>query len=88
MEKIALWPIQPVEMITGAAPDHPLALLPRSFTLDDVQDHWPLVPSDRTNLTDGLSFGVCGTRIRQIADLGVKLAMLRAGPGRDVAAHG
>lgn len=74
-------PLDDIGFTVVAAPDHPLAAAPAPLGPDAVRDHLQLVLSDRSQLTDGVSYGVYATRIWRVADMGAKLAMLRAGLG-------
>src|SRR4029453_1987605 len=70
-----------VPFATVVSPSHPLAkrrgVVPLSATTKQVQ----LVLSDRTTLTQGRDFGVFSPLTWRLADLGAKLAFLRAGLG-------
>jgi DNA-binding transcriptional LysR family regulator len=69
-----------IPLIPVAAPDHPLA------RLDPIQpgasrDHLQLVLTDRSPITEGRDFSVPALRTWRLADLSVKLALLREGLG-------
>src|SRR4029453_1213512 len=70
-----------VPFATVVSPSHPLAkrrgVVPLSATTKQVQ----LVLSDRTTLTQGRDFGVFSPLTWRLADLGAKLAFLKAGLG-------
>lgn len=70
-----------VQMVTVAAPSHPLARRKGIIRAGVLQDHVQLVLTDRTTLTDGTTFGVFSPQIWRLADLGAKHAFLRAGFG-------
>src|SRR5258706_2986466 len=63
---------------TVVAPQHPLAKILRIVPKSELSEHVQLVLSDRTPLSDGLSFGVVSPLIWRLADMGAKLAFLRA----------
>ena len=70
-----------VKMVPVAAPSFPLAGLGRPAPVELVASQLQLVLSDRSDLTQGLEFGVFATRTWRLADLGAKQAFLRAGLG-------
>jgi len=74
-------PLPHLPMVTVVSPSHPLAkrrgVVPLSATTKQVQ----LVLSDRTTLTQGRDFGVFSPLTWRLADLGAKLAFLKAGLG-------
>lgn len=74
-------PLFEIEMVTVAAPTHPLARhsgpIPRSL----AEEHVQLVLTDRSRRTEGQDFGVLSPQTWRLADLGAKHAFLRAGFG-------
>ncbi|WP_342706085.1 LysR family transcriptional regulator [Burkholderia arboris] len=85
---IANWPdaieseaIGTIELVTVAAPDHPLARATEPIDISNAREHTQLVLTDRSKLTDGQSFGVYGTRVWKMADLGAKHRLLLSGLG-------
>ena len=74
-------PLVDLPFVTVVSPTHPLAarrgVIPASALAKQVQ----LVLSDRTVLTKGRDFGVLSPLTWRLADLGAKLAFLRAGLG-------
>jgi DNA-binding transcriptional LysR family regulator len=69
-----------VELIPVAAPDHPLAKLPKLPT-GAGRDYVQLVLTDRSPLTEGRDFGVLGKHTWRLGDLSAKHALLREGIG-------
>ena len=69
-----------VRLLPVAAPRHPLAA-PGQRTAGESRRHLQLVLSDRSSLTQGRDFAVESVRTWRLADLGAKLALLRAGLG-------
>ncbi|KIO48862.1 LysR family transcriptional regulator [Nitrosospira sp. NpAV] len=70
-----------VQMVTVAAPSHPLAKQAGAVARTDAANHMQLVLTDRSTLTDGRTFGVLASQTWRLADLGAKHAFLRAGLG-------
>lgn len=74
-------PLADLAFVTVVSPSHPLAgrrgVVPASVLAKQVQ----LVLSDRTVLSKGRDFGVLSPLTWRLADLGAKLAFLRAGLG-------
>jgi DNA-binding transcriptional LysR family regulator len=70
-----------VPFVSVVSPVHPFAqyrgIIPRAV----VAQHTQLVLTDRTSLSDGRNFGVLSPQTWRLADLGAKLAFLRAGFG-------
>ena len=62
-------------------PAHPLAARRGVIPTSALAKHVQLVLSDRTVLTKGRDFGVLSPLTWRLADLGAKLAFLRAGLG-------
>jgi DNA-binding transcriptional LysR family regulator len=73
-------PAGSVRLVTVAAPNHPLALMPGPVGAA-VHDHIQLVLTDRSTLTQGRDFGVLSVKSWRLADLGAKHALLLAGMG-------
>lgn len=69
-----------VELVPVCSPGHPLAAA-APLRPGEAREHFQLVLSDRSSLTDGRSFAVQGDRIWRLADLGAKHLMLREGIG-------
>ena len=69
------------EILMVAAPDHPLGQKRTSLTPEMLADHVQLVLTDRSALSSGRQFGVMSAKLWHLADLGAKLAFLRAGLG-------
>lgn len=67
-----------VEMITVAAPEHPLA---QGAVPGAAREHVQLVISDRSALSAGQEFGVIATRTWRLSDLNAKHTLLLAGIG-------
>ena len=61
--------------------------MPAPLTREAVRDQVQLVLTDRSEVTRGRDYGVMSTRNWRLADLGAKLAMLRAGLGWGNALH-
>jgi DNA-binding transcriptional LysR family regulator len=80
-EEVRSKPLLDVPVVSVVAPTHPLArfrgVVPKAEAIKHVQ----LVLTDRTALTEGLSFGVLSPHTWRLADLGSKHAFLRAGFG-------
>jgi DNA-binding transcriptional LysR family regulator len=70
-----------VAMEVVAAPTHPLAAHPGPVPLALLRQHVQLVLTDRSELSQGRDFGVLSPNTWRLADLGAKLAFLRAGLG-------
>ena len=74
-------PLTELAFVTVVSPSHPLAtrrgIVPTSALVKQVQ----LVLSDRSVLTKGRDFGVLSPLTWRLADLGAKLAFLKAGLG-------
>ena len=64
-----------------AAPSHPLAGIKGRISSEDVREHVQIVLSDRSDLTDGVDFGIFTDRAWRVLDLATKHALLRAGLG-------
>ncbi|HIC7214010.1 LysR family transcriptional regulator [Burkholderia stabilis] len=70
-----------IELVTVAAPGHPLAQRSTRIPLSEAREHTQLVLTDRSKVTEGQSFGIYATRTWKVADLGAKHRMLLAGLG-------
>jgi DNA-binding transcriptional LysR family regulator len=70
-----------VPFVTVVSPPHPLAARRGVIPSSTLAKHVQLVLSDRTALTKGRDFGVLSPLTWRLADLGAKLAFLRAGLG-------
>ncbi|MDB5704634.1 MAG: bacterial regulatory helix-turn-helix, lysR family protein [Sphingomonas bacterium] len=70
-----------ISMLMVAAPGHPLATRPGPIPRADLAEHVQLVLTDRSDLSRGKEFGVLSPKTWRLADLGAKLAFLRAGLG-------
>ncbi|WP_430912342.1 LysR family transcriptional regulator [Methylobacterium sp. sgz302541] len=77
LEQIA---VGEVEMLTVAAPSHPLALADGTVA-GLAREHTQLVVADRSPLSAGQEFGVIATRTWRLSDLSSKHTLLRAGIG-------
>ncbi len=73
-------PVGDVEMITVAAPGHPLAKA-GSQVPGAARDHIQLVIADRSPLSEGQEFGVIADRTWRLSDLSTKHTLLLAGIG-------
>ena len=69
-----------VELVSVAAPKHPLAKIGRNLHAK-MREHVQLVLSDRSELTKSVDFAVISPRTWRLSDLGAKLLLLRAGIG-------
>jgi DNA-binding transcriptional LysR family regulator len=74
-------PLLEVPMVTVVAPLHPLASYRGVIPLSELKQHVQLVLTDRSQLTQGTSYGVFSQNTWGLADLGAKHAFLRAGFG-------
>ncbi|MCA3776613.1 MAG: LysR family transcriptional regulator [Burkholderia sp.] len=70
-----------IELLTVAAPMHPLGLRDAPIPLSEAREHTQIVLTDRSKVTDGQSFGIHATRTWKVADLGAKHRLLLAGLG-------
>jgi DNA-binding transcriptional LysR family regulator len=70
-----------VELALVAAPCHPLAQATQSILVSEAREHTQLVLTDRSRLTEGQTFGLYGTRVWKLGDLGAKHRLLLAGLG-------
>jgi DNA-binding transcriptional LysR family regulator len=74
-------PLLSVPFVTVVAPEHPFARYRGIVPQSAVAKHIQLVLTDRTPLSEGRNFGVVSPQTWRLADLGAKLAFLRAGFG-------
>ncbi|MEZ2131297.1 MULTISPECIES: LysR family transcriptional regulator [unclassified Sinorhizobium] len=68
-------------MIPVAAPNHPLAKLGRSLTLNDVREEIQLVVTDASGITKGRDFNVLSYRTWRVSDIATKHQLIRGGLG-------
>ncbi|UVK41137.1 LysR family transcriptional regulator [Mesorhizobium sp. AR10] len=68
-------------MVPVAAPNHPLALLPKPVSVEDVREHTQLVVSDLSERTRGRDYGVFAYRTWRLTDVRTKHALMREGLG-------
>ncbi|QND75506.1 LysR family transcriptional regulator [Tardiphaga robiniae] len=80
-EGMATEPLSREEIAMVASPDHPLARRGEPLTTAMLAEHTQLVLTDRSTLSEGRQFGVMSSKVWHLADLGAKLAFLRAGLG-------
>jgi len=70
-----------VPFVTVVAPSHALAAMRGAVSSSEISRHVQLVLTDRTTLTEGQNFGILSPLTWRLADMGAKLAFLRAGFG-------
>jgi DNA-binding transcriptional LysR family regulator len=70
-----------VNIVMVVAPQHPLAKKRGPLSTAVLTEHFQLVLTDRSALSQGRDFGVFSARTWRLADLGAKHAFLRAGLG-------
>lgn len=80
-EDMSSEPLLTVPMVTVVAPSHPLAAFKKAIPMKELSQHVQLVLTDRSQLSEGKSFGVFAPQTWKLADLGAKHAFLRAGFG-------
>ncbi len=68
-------------MVPAAAPDHPLAKLPKPVAVEDLREHIQLVVSDQSERTRGRDYGVFAYRTWRLTDVRTKHALMRDGLG-------
>ncbi|MGX9115873.1 LysR family transcriptional regulator [Mesorhizobium sp. BHbsci] len=68
-------------LVPAAAPDHPLALLPRPVSLEELREHIQLVVSDQSERTRGRDYGVYAYRTWRLTDVRTKHVLMREGLG-------
>lgn len=74
-------PLLDVAFVSVVSPSHPLASRRGVIPASALSKHIQLVLTDRSVLTKGRDFGVLSPLTWRLADLGAKLAFLRAGLG-------
>ena len=74
-------PLLDIQFVTVAAATHPLAAMRGVISKSAIQKHVQLVLTDRTALSQGREYSVLSPLTWRLADLGAKLAFLRAGLG-------
>ena len=74
-------PLLDVAFVSVVSPSHPLASRRGVIPASALSKHIQLVLTDRSILTKGRDFGVLSPLTWRLADLGAKLAFLRAGLG-------
>jgi DNA-binding transcriptional LysR family regulator len=74
-------PLLDVRLVTVVAPGHPLASYKGVIPKSELEKHVQLVLTDRSQLTQGQSYGVYSQNAWRLADMGAKHAFLRAGFG-------
>jgi DNA-binding transcriptional LysR family regulator len=74
-------PLLNVPFVTVVSPSHPLAKSRGVASASAIGKHVQMVLTDRTTLTEGRDFGVLSPLTWRLADLGAKLAFLKAGLG-------
>ena len=80
-EELHSEPLLDIRFVTVVSPTHPLAKSRGVISKSVIQKHVQLVLTDRTTLTEGRNFSVLSPLTWRLADLGAKLAFLRAGLG-------
>ncbi|MCT2580483.1 LysR family transcriptional regulator [Mesorhizobium sp. M1A.F.Ca.IN.022.07.1.1] len=70
-----------ISLVPAAAPDHPLAKLPKPIAIEDLRDHIQLVVSDQSERTRGRDYGVFAYRTWRLTDVRTKHALMREGLG-------
>jgi DNA-binding transcriptional LysR family regulator len=74
-------PLLDVPFATVVSPNHSLAAVRGAISKSEIEKHVQLVLTDRTTLTEGRDYSVQSPLTWRLADLGAKLAFLRAGLG-------
>jgi DNA-binding transcriptional LysR family regulator len=74
-------PLLDLRLVTVAGPTHPFATRRRTVSASAAAQQVQLVLTDRSPLTNHRDFGVISRSTWRLADLGAKLAFLRAGLG-------
>jgi DNA-binding transcriptional LysR family regulator len=80
-EQVTSTPLLSVPFVTVVSPEHAFARYRGVIPKAVVARHIQLVLTDRTVLSEGRNFGVISPQTWRLADLGAKLAFLRAGFG-------
>ncbi|WP_217575465.1 LysR family transcriptional regulator [Mesorhizobium sp. GbtcB19] len=70
-----------MSMVPAAAPDHPLALLPKPVPIEDVREYTQLVVTDQSERTRGRDYGVFAYRTWRLTDIRTKHILMREGLG-------
>lgn len=68
-------------MVPVAAADHPLGLIDRPLTLNDVREETQLVVTDASGLTKGRDFNVLSYKTWRVSDIATKYQLIRGGLG-------
>lgn len=79
--RLRRFPLLAIELVSVAAPDHPLARIKGAIDTEILNKHVQLVLTDRSAATEGRDHGVLSGRTWRLADLGAKQSMLLAGLG-------
>lgn len=79
-DDIAALPLLAISLCPVVAPTHPLALLGRSATRADLEEHIQLVLSD-SSTRSGPSYGVMSSKTWRFVELGLRMDFLLAGLG-------
>src|SRR3954447_6763398 len=74
-------PLLGIPFVTVVSPAHPLAARRGIIARTVIEKHVQLVLTDRTTLTEGRDYSVLSPLTWRLADLGAKLAFLRAALG-------
>lgn len=77
---IVALPLLGIDLIPVVSPSHPLAMLDRPVTTDDLAEHVQLVLSDPAD-PHSQGYGILGTRTWRFVELGRRLDFLLAGLG-------
>ena len=70
-----------MSMVPAAAPNHPLARLPKPVKIEDVREHTQLVVTDQSERTKGRDYGVFAYRTWRLTDMRTKHRLWRVGGG-------
>jgi DNA-binding transcriptional LysR family regulator len=79
-ENISAYSLLRIKMVPVVAPGHPLALLGRPATVDDLAPHVQLILSDPVDV-DSADYGLSSARLWRFVDLGRRLDFVLAGLG-------
>jgi DNA-binding transcriptional LysR family regulator len=80
-EELHSEPLLGIPFVTVVSPAHSLAKVRGMVSKATIEKHVQLVLTDRTTLSEGRSYAVLSPLTWRLADLGAKLAFLRAGLG-------
>jgi DNA-binding transcriptional LysR family regulator len=80
-EDLQAQPLLDLPMVTVVSPSHLLSRARGVIPAAAIRKHVQLVLTDRSKLTEGRDFGVLSPLTWRLADMGAKLAFLRAGLG-------